>query len=223
MATRKGRHRRPGTMAVVITASKSTFIAGTAATAILAAAAQSPADAQVTSTAQAVRGAQAAQYDVTSAVIEAVTVRPGDYLSLIAARYCPSPRDWPGIYDANRAVIGPDPDRIAPGEVLAIRCAPGLQAHRQQAVTLTSSSTRITATSSFQACVIQRESGGNPYAQNPSSTASGLYGFLDSTWTAVTGLPGPARDYSVAEQDAAFEKAYAEDGTSPWAPWDGCL
>jgi Transglycosylase-like domain len=75
---------------------------------------------------------------------------------------------------------------------------------------------------SFQSCVISRESGGNPDAQNPASTASGLYGFLDTTWTAVTGLPGPARDYSVSRQTAAFDKLYAEAGTSPWAPSDGC-
>jgi hypothetical protein len=74
----------------------------------------------------------------------------------------------------------------------------------------------------FQSCVIQRESGGNATAQNPTSTASGLYGFLDTTWTSVTGLPGPARAYSVATQNAAFAKAYAEDGTAPWGPYDGC-
>ena len=70
--------------------------------------------------------------------------------------------------------------------------------------------------------VISHESSGNPDAQNPDSTASGLFGFLTSTWTAVTGLPGPARDYSVAAQEAAFNKLYAEDGTAPWAPYDGC-
>jgi hypothetical protein len=75
---------------------------------------------------------------------------------------------------------------------------------------------------SFQACVIQHESGGNATAQNPTSTASGLYGFLSSTWTAITGLPGPARAYSVATQNAAFEKEYAAAGTAPWAPYDGC-
>jgi hypothetical protein len=74
----------------------------------------------------------------------------------------------------------------------------------------------------FQQCVIRAESGGNPDAQNPSSTASGLYGFLDTTWEAVTGTPGPARDYSVAEQTAAFDKLYAEDGTAPWSAYDGC-
>lgn len=76
--------------------------------------------------------------------------------------------------------------------------------------------------SGFEACVIQAESGGNPTAQNPSSTASGLYGFLSTTWTAVTGLPGPARAYSAATQEAAFQKLYSEAGTSPWAAYDGC-
>lgn len=31
----------------------------------------------------------------------------------------------------------------------------------------------------------QEESGGNPTAQNPNSSAYGLYGFLDSTWNSV--------------------------------------
>jgi hypothetical protein len=218
MAT-TGRHRRPSRAASVMAASGKTLVAGTAAAGILTAAA-APADAQVKST--VTTQAAPAQYDVVSAIAEAVTVRPGDYLSAIARRYCPSSRDWPGIYAANRSVIGPDPDRIVPGQVLVIRCARGPVPHVQQAATLVSSSTRITASSSFQECVIQRESGGNPRAQNPSSTASGLYGFLDSTWTSVTGLPGPARDYSVAEQNAGFERAYAQDGTSPWGPYDGC-
>lgn len=35
--------------------------------------------------------------------------------------------------------------------------------------------------------VLARESGGNPEAQNPSSTASGLWQFLDSTWAGFGG------------------------------------
>lgn len=77
------------------------------------------------------------------------------------------------------------------------------------------------APGSFQACVIARESGGDPTAVNPSSGAGGLYGFLPSTWASLgySGLPEYA---AVAVQNAAFEKLYAEDGTSPWAPYDGC-
>ena len=32
------------------------------------------------------------------------------------------------------------------------------------------------------ACIAKYESGGNPRAQNPNSTASGLYQFVDGTW-----------------------------------------
>jgi LysM repeat protein len=49
------------------------------------------------------------------------TVRPGDSLSKIAARY-PSPAiTWQSIYAANRGVIGPNPGLIRPGQVLVIR------------------------------------------------------------------------------------------------------
>lgn len=39
-----------------------------------------------------------------------------------------------------------------------------------------------------EACIIKRESGGNPVAKNPRSTASGLYQFLDSTWANYGGF-----------------------------------
>jgi hypothetical protein len=75
--------------------------------------------------------------------------------------------------------------------------------------------------SAFQACVIQRESGGNPAAVNPSSGAGGLYQFLPSTWAALghSGLPENA---SVAEQNQAFQQEFAQSGTAAWAPYDGC-
>ena len=76
--------------------------------------------------------------------------------------------------------------------------------------------------SSFRACVIARESGGNPRAVNPYSGAGGLYQFLPSTFASLgySGLPEYA---SVATQDAAFVKAYALWGTQPWTPSDGCV
>lgn len=36
--------------------------------------------------------------------------------------------------------------------------------------------------SGIAACIAKYESGGNPRAQNPSSSASGLYQFIDGTW-----------------------------------------
>jgi resuscitation-promoting factor RpfC len=75
--------------------------------------------------------------------------------------------------------------------------------------------------SAFQACVIARESGGNPSAVNPSSGAGGLYGFLPSTWQAL-GFPGLPENASVTTQNAAFAKEYAQSGSAAWAPYDGC-
>ena len=74
--------------------------------------------------------------------------------------------------------------------------------------------------SAFEACVIQNESGGNPAAVNPSSGAGGLFQFLPSTWAGL-GYSGLPQDAPVSEQYAAFDKLYAEAGTSPWAG-DGC-
>jgi resuscitation-promoting factor RpfC len=78
-----------------------------------------------------------------------------------------------------------------------------------------------TAPGSFRSCVIKRESSGNPRAVNPSSGAGGLYGFLPSTWHGL-GLPGLPENASVAEQNYAFAKEYAQSGASAWAPYDGC-
>jgi LysM repeat protein len=156
----------------------------------------------------------------------------GDTLSSIGQHLYGSSACWPGIYDQNERVIGGDPGDIQIGQDLVIpaSCTSQLPSapvvHVAVSVTpapaILDASTTVTATSSFQACVIQAESGGNPDAQNPVSTASGLYGFLDTTWTAVMGIPGPARAYSVAMQNEAFERLYAEAGTSPWGPYDHC-
>jgi LysM repeat protein len=77
------------------------------------------------------------------------------------------------------------------------------------------------APGSFQACVIQAESGGNASAVNPSSGAGGLYQFLPSTWQAL-GFSGLPQNASVSEQNAAFAKEYAQSGSSAWGPYDGC-
>ncbi len=77
----------------------------------------------------------------------------------------------------------------------------------------------------FEACVISRESGGNPRAVNPSSGAGGLFQFLPSTWASLgyaSAYPGGAQTAPVSVQEAAFAKLYAQAGTSPWAPYDGC-
>lgn len=60
----------------------------------------------------------------TPSVPTTYTVVPGDSLWKIAATLCGDPLKWKDIYAANRAVIGPDPNLIFPGQVLTIPCAP---------------------------------------------------------------------------------------------------
>jgi LysM repeat protein len=69
--------------------------------------------------------------------------------------------------------------------------------------------------SSFESCVAFRESTDTP------TDPDGLFGILPSTWASL-GYSGTAGEASVAEQEAAFNKLYSEQGTQPWAPYDGC-
>lgn len=69
--------------------------------------------------------------------------------------------------------------------------------------------------------IIACESGGNPRAQNPTSSASGLFQFIDSTWRSVGGT-GRAKDASVAEQYRRAERLYASRGTQPWNASRSC-
>lgn len=65
--------------------------------------------------------------------------------------------------------------------------------------------------SSFAACVAERESSnGTNQAYN-----GGVYGIIRASGINVNGQ-------SLAAQKAAFSQLYAQYGTSPWAPSDGC-
>ncbi len=70
--------------------------------------------------------------------------------------------------------------------------------------------------SSFEQCVAWRES-----SDNPTASSAGLFGILPATWASL-GYPGTAGEASVTMQKAAFAQLYAQDGTAPWAPYDGC-
>ncbi|MEH2326911.1 MAG: 3D domain-containing protein [Nostoc sp.] len=50
------------------------------------------------------------------------TVQPGDFLSAIAQKFYGdgSEQSWRKIYDANKAVIGPDPNQLQVGTILTI-------------------------------------------------------------------------------------------------------
>jgi len=75
----------------------------------------------------------------------------------------------------------------------------------------------------FTACVISRESGGDPTAYNSSSGASGLFGMLLSTWLSTgVGYPHGAYTAPSSVQYQAYYILYARDGASPWSAYDGC-
>lgn len=69
-----------------------------------------------------------------------------------------------------------------------------------------------------KACsVMMCESKGNPTAENSSSSASGLWQFLDGTWESVTGTPAPASQYSAETQTAAAAKLRNSSGWGQWS------
>jgi nucleoid-associated protein YgaU len=52
--------------------------------------------------------------------VEFYEIKRGDSLSLIAKHYYGDPMQYPRIYEANRAVIGDDPDKIFPGQKIRV-------------------------------------------------------------------------------------------------------
>lgn len=155
-----------------------------------------------------------------------VTVLPGQFLSEIAAEHGVSlealegsnpqfSRDWNLIFPGQSV-------SIPSGHSAVADTADTTPAHWSSPSSIAS----VTAPAgSFQACVISRESGGNPEAVNASSGAGGLYQFLPSTWAQLgfaREYPGGAQTAPVSVQDEAYAEAYASSGTSPWAPYDGC-
>jgi hypothetical protein len=100
----------------------------------------------------------------------------------------------------------------AAAQAEAARSAASSQAQSQPAA----SGPSVTAgESSFEQCVAWRESGDTP------TDPDGLFGILPSVWQSL-GYSGTAGQASVAQQQAAFNRLYAEYGSQPWAPSDGC-
>ena len=77
--------------------------------------------------------------------------------------------------------------------------------------------------SGFLACVRRHESGGNYQAENPVSTASGAYQFLDSTWRTMSARAGHSGWGHAASAPPAVQDAVAEyTVNSGWASaWNG--
>jgi hypothetical protein len=65
--------------------------------------------------------------------------------------------------------------------------------------------------------ILRCESGGNPTAENPSSSASGLWQIIDGTWNGYAGYRHAA-DAPAAVQNAKAAELYAGGaGASHWA------
>ena len=173
-------------------------------------------------------------------------VRSGDSLSSIALKVYHDPGAWPVLYWANRNQVR-WANSIQVGEVLTVPARPGRlpaaprqlgpthapvarptvieQDAAQRVSSVTSAPARTATTSagdsSFQACVIARESGGRSQVMN-SSGHYGLYQFSASTWAAYGGNPADFGDASVTEQNRVFDTAIAAGGQFNWSPYDGC-
>jgi hypothetical protein len=171
-----------------------------------------------------------------------VTVHPGNTLSGLAAQYCHGQvNDWTGIYQANRATIGANPNLILPGQKLAIKCddpkqllALGSSGVGSSQPTSNQSGPSVgsapapapvavtyTGSGAMQQCIISRESGGQVNIWNASGHY-GLYQFSAGTWAASGGNPADFGNASAAEQTQVFYNAVAARGYSDWAPYDGC-
>jgi LysM repeat protein len=168
-------------------------------------------------------------------------VQPGDTLSSIAAHVYHSRSDWPVIYWRNHRQIR-WANQISAGQVLDIPAKPARTPHAPSrlgppapapapapAAASGTGTTPVAVASysgtypggAFGACVVARESGGNPQIMNASGHY-GLYQFSAATWAAYGGSPADFGHASVAEQNQVFANALAAGGESNWAPYDGC-
>ncbi|HUD76857.1 MAG TPA: transglycosylase family protein [Streptosporangiaceae bacterium] len=183
----------------------------------------------------ALTSAQVSQRAAANALPATYKVRAGDTLSSIATRLYHDRAAWPVLYWRNDKKIH-WADEIYAGEVLRVPARPAripkapsalseaapVSVPAQAAEPAAATATAATYNGgTFGACVIARESGGNPQIMNASGHY-GLYQFSYSTWVAYGGNPADFGHASVAEQNQVFANALAAGGEDNWAPYDGC-
>jgi len=176
-------------------------------------------------------------------------VHAGDTLSSIAAAQLGSAARWDALWWVNRGHV-PNPDEIIAGEDLSLPMASlqgqWLARRALDAVPRPPAPKPVIADESapappsgpapappvsstggggvggaFGACVRLREND-NSYAWG-TGDGGGAYQFEPATWASGNG--GSMAGYGTAGpawQDQVFLSVYAQDGTSPWAPSDGC-
>jgi LysM repeat protein len=172
-------------------------------------------------------------------------VKPGDTLASIAQHLYHSSNYWTVLYWANhheikyaneievgQALVVPAKPAKIPAAPAALASSPApMTSTAETSGTTGASSTPAPApaqtgsndsgSSSFQSCVIARESGGNPQAMSAGGYY-GLYQFSASTWAEYGGNPAEFGDATVAEQNQVFDNAIAAGGASNWSLYDGC-
>jgi hypothetical protein len=136
---------------------------------------------------------------------------PGEHLRIPA-----NPKQRAADYRAWRAEQRTKAAAEAKAAAAAKQRAAAAAAARQQAAASTASQPVTAGMSSYEQCVAWRESG-----DNPTASSAGMFGILPSTW-AELGYSGTAGQAPVALQKVAFQRLYAEYGTQPWSPSDGC-
>ncbi|HEV3382359.1 MAG TPA: transglycosylase family protein [Trebonia sp.] len=125
----------------------------------------------------------------------------------------PAPAQTPAVADAT----------TAPHYTVrtAVTLATPAQAAPAQAAPEHYADTSAGGDSSFQRCVITRESGGNSQAVGAGGYY-GLYQFSAPTWAEYGGNPADFGNASAAEQNRVFDNAIAAGGESNWSSYDGC-
>lgn len=196
--------------------------AGTASAAPLARTAVHAAAVHETAVPQAVPQAVPAEASAPAAVAtpHTYTVRPGDTLSALAARFGSTVTD---IADANHIA---DVNLIYAGQVLSI--ASGATSSATRASTdeedvsyhpaAASSSTSYQASSASPSgvwgCIARLESGSNP-AENTGNGYYGMFQFSLPSWRAAGGQGNPAAA-SAAQQLAVAKRLQAMSGWGAW-------
>ena len=114
--------------------------------------------------------------------------------------------------------VGARPSPASPTPKLATPIRPSL-------ITAAETSLRATVSAAVSPLEAIRwcESRDDYHAENPDSSASGAFQFIDSTWRWVTGLRPPASAHPRPVQDAAFRRLWdGGDGADHWAPSSHC-
>jgi LysM repeat protein len=173
------------------------------------------------------------------------TVRPGDTLSLIAARFYGNPADWPWLYHVNESKIS-NPNEIYVGEVLNVPTDPpanaasyapkhastssstSTQSGKSGATTLTSSVSRLSGTLGCSGLEALWEAAGGSSseafmaAEIAMAESGGNQYALSPTndygYWQINGSHGPGQATFNALGNAEAAVAISDDGRD-WGPW----